>query len=79
MDEKEEDKSRESFQKHLIFYQTLNDTISGINKEMKNTTDDKILNHLKERIKAIELDKIRIRNLFPDVETKIWDNLDQKN
>ena len=76
MDEKEEDKSEESFQKHLVFYQKLNGTISEIEKEMTDMSDGKLLKHLKERIEAIELDKTRIRKLFPSVDAKTWDGLD---
>jgi hypothetical protein len=79
MDEKEEDKSEESLQNHLIFYQKLNEAISGIELEMKNTSDEKILKHLRERIDAIDLDKKRIRKLFPKIDAKTWNNLDQKN
>lgn len=79
MDEKEEDKSKESFQKHLVFYQKLNGTISGIEKEMAEMSDEKLLKHLKERIDAIELDKTRIRKLFPSVDATTWDDLDKKN
>jgi hypothetical protein len=79
MDEKDEDISEESLQKHLVFYQKLNDTLLGIESEMKNTSDEKLLKHLKERIEAIDLDKTRIRNLFPQVGGNIWDDLDKKN
>jgi len=79
MDEKEEDKSEESFQKHLVFYQKLNDTILGIESEMEHTFDEKLLKHLKERIEAIDLDKTRIRKLFPQIDENIWDVLDKKN
>ena len=79
MDEKEEDKSEDSFQKHLIFYQKLNETISSIEKEMRDMHDEKLLKHLKERIEAIELDKTRIRNLFPNIDIKTWDSLNEKN
>ncbi len=79
MDEKEEDKSEESFQKHLVFYQKLNDTILGIESEIKNTSDEKLLKHLKERIEAIDLDKTRIRKLFPHIDENVWNALDKKN
>ena len=79
MDEKEEDRSEESLQKHLVFYQKLNDTILGIESEIKNTSDEKLLKHLKERIEAIDLDKTRIRKLFPQIDENIWDALDKKN
>ncbi len=79
MDEKDEDKSDESFQKHLIFYQKLNETISGIQDEIKTTSDEKLVKHLNERIEAIELDKKRIRQLFLNIDEKIWNDLDKKN
>ena len=79
MDEKEEDKSEESFQKHLVFYQKLNETISEIQKEMADMSDEKLLKHLKERIDAIELDKTRIQKLFPNVDANTWDDLNKKN
>ena len=79
MDEKEEDKSEESFQKHMVFYQKLNETIFEIEKEMAEMSDEKLLKHLKERIDAIELDKTRIRKLFPRVDEKTWNDLDKKN
>ena len=79
MDEKEEDKSEESYQRHLVFYQKLNDTILGIESEMKNTSDEKLLKHLKERIEAVDLDKTRIRKLFPQIDENVWDDLDKKN
>ena len=72
MDEKEEDKSLESFQKHLIFYKKLNKKISDMEEEIKNSKDEKIISHLQERIKAINLDKTRIQKLFPEKDIKIW-------
>jgi hypothetical protein len=54
----------------------LNGTISEIEKEMTDMSDEKLLKHLKERIEAIELDKTRIRKLFPSVDAKTWDGLD---
>jgi len=79
MDEKEEDKSEESYQRHLVFYQKLNDTILGIESEIKNTSDEKLLKHLKERIEAVDLDKKRIRKLFPQINENVWNGLDKKN
>ncbi len=75
MDEKEEDKSEESFQRHLIFYQKLNKTIQDIKNEIQISTDAKILKHLNERIEAMELDITRIRKLFPEVKDENWNNL----
>ncbi len=75
MDEKEEDKSEESLQKHLIFYQKLNKKIADIQNEITISSDAKILKHLNERIEAMELDKIRIRKLFPEVKDETWKDL----
>ena len=77
MDEKDEDRSEESFQKHVEFYKKLEQKISDIQKEIKISEDDVILKHLNERIEAIELDKKRIRNIFKDKNEDMWDNLDK--
>lgn len=76
MDEKEEDHSEESLHKHLEFYKKLNNTILDIQNEIQDSTDSKILKHLNERIDALELDKSRIKKLFPDVDDKTWNNID---
>jgi len=75
MDEKEEDRSEESFQKHLEFYKKLEQKIFDIRKGIKNSDDQTILKHLSERIDALELDKKRIRNMFKDKNEDIWTNL----
>ena len=74
MDEKEEDRSEESFQKHIEFYKKLDQKISDIQKEIKNSQGDSILKHLNERINALELDKKRIRNIFKDKKDDVWNN-----
>jgi hypothetical protein len=76
VDEKEEDKSEESLQKHLVFYKKLNKTISDIQNEIQVSTESKIIKHLNERIDAIKLDKSRIRKMFSDVDDKTWMSLD---
>ena len=75
MDEKEEDKSEESFQKHLVFYKKLNKKISDIRDEIQVSGDVKILKHLNERIEAIEQDQTRIRKMFPETANETWKNL----
>jgi hypothetical protein len=37
------------------------------------------LKHLRERIEAVDLDKTRIRKLFPQIDGNVWDDLDKKN
>jgi len=75
VDEKEEDKSEESLQRHLIFYKKLNKTISEIQTEIQTFTDEKVLKHLNDRIGALELDKTRIRKMFPKVDIETWKDL----
>ena len=76
MDEKEEDRSEDSFQKHLVFYKKLDKKISEIQNEIQISGDAKILKHLNERINAIELDQARIRKMFPKVDEETWKGLD---
>ncbi len=59
MDEKEEDKSEESFRKHLVFYKKLNKTISDIRDEIQGSGDVKILRHLNERMETTESNVLR--------------------
>ena len=75
MDEKEEDHSEESLKNHLDFYKKLNKTILDIKNEINESKDSKNQKHLNERINAIELDKTRIKKMFPEVDDKIWTNL----
>jgi len=75
MDKKEEDRSEESLRKHLIFYKKLNKIISEIQTEIQTFTDEKVLKHLNDRIEAMELDKTRIRNMFPKVDIETWEDL----
>ncbi len=75
MDEKEEDRSEESLRRHLIFYKKLNKTISEIQTEIQTFPDEKFLQHLNDRIEAMELDKTRIRKMFPKVDVETWNDL----
>jgi predicted nuclease with TOPRIM domain len=75
VDEKEEDRSEESFGKHLEFYKKLEQKITDIKNEIEHSSDAKILKHLKERIDAIELDKKRIKNMFKEKNDDVWNNL----
>ena len=75
MDEKEEDLSEESFQKHLEFYNKLNKKIKDIQKEIDDSGDEKIIKHLHERIEALELDKKRIKKMFKNATEDTWNDL----
>lgn len=68
MDVKEEDTSEESKKNHITYYRSLTKTISNLKSEMKGEEDPVIKNHLEKRIEAMEKDKIRIKEMFPDIE-----------
>ncbi|HJJ23091.1 MAG TPA: hypothetical protein OQH54_05180 [Nitrosopumilus sp.] len=67
MDIKKEDKSEESKKNHIIYYKSLTKVISEIQKEKNLEVDPTIQSHLDERIDAVEKDKKRIREMFPDI------------
>lgn len=75
MDEKEEDVSEESFQKHLEFYKKLNKKIKDIQQEIQDSGDNKVITHLHERIDALELDKKRIQKMFKNTTEDTWNSL----
>ncbi len=72
MDVKEEDKSEESKRNHLTYYKSLTKIISDFQKEKNQVTDPTIKNHLDERIAAIEIDRERIRKMFPEITEEEW-------
>ena len=67
MDVKEEDKSEESKKNHIRYYKSLTKTILDIKEEEEHEQDPVIKNHLKKRIEAMEKDKLRIKQMFPDI------------
>jgi len=72
MDEKIEDKSEESKKKHMIYYRSLSKIITDMKTEMNQEGEPAIKEHLTSRIEAMEKDKQRIRDLFPDVKEEEW-------
>ncbi len=72
MDVKEEDKSEESKKKHIVYYKSLTKVISDIQKEIELGGDPTIKNHLNERIDAVEKDRKRIREMFPEITEEEW-------
>ena len=74
MDEKKEDKSEESRQNHIIYYKSLTKIIPNIEQEINNEGEPAVKEHLKSRIDAIEKDRKRIRELFPDMTKEEWGN-----
>ncbi len=73
MDEKIEDKSEESRKKHIKYYKSLSKTIKNIEKEIESEKEEKIINHLKERVDAMNLDKKRITKMFPNILKELKD------
>ena len=73
MDEKIEDKSENSKKSHLIYYRSLTKIITDIQTEMSQKGEPAIQEHLTSRIDAIEKDRKRIRELFPDIKKDEWD------
>ena len=74
MDEKKEDKSEESKQNHITYYKSLSKIIANMNEEINEEGEPAIKEHLKSRIDAMEKDRKRIRDLFPDMEKEEWDD-----
>jgi len=73
MDEKIEDKSEDSKKNHLLYYKSLSKIITDIEIEMKQDGQPAIQEHLTKRIDAMEKDRKRIRDLFPDIKKEEWD------
>jgi len=74
MDEKIEDKSEESKQNHIIYYKSLTKIIINMEQEIDNEGEPAVKEHLKSRMDAIEKDRKRIRDLFPDMSREEWDD-----
>ena len=74
MDVKEEDKSEESKKNHISYYKSLTKVISNIQEEMNLGVDPTMKNHLDERIDALEKDRKRIRDMFPDITEDEWND-----
>ncbi len=73
MDVKKEDTSEESKKNHISYYKSLNKVISDIQKEKDHEGEPAIKTHLGNRIEAMEKDKKRIRDMFPDTKEEEWD------
>ena len=79
MDIKEEDKSEESKKNHIAYYQSLSRVIAQILKEKEEEEDPAIKNHLDARIEAMEKDKCRIKEMFPDINESQWNGNNQNS
>ena len=74
MDEKIEDKSEESKKKHITYYRSLSRIITDMKAEMNQEGEPAIKEHLTTRMDAVEKDRQRIRDLFPDIKKEEWDD-----
>ena len=72
MDVKDEDISEESKKNHMLYYKSLTKVISNIQKEKNQEEEPAIKSHLDNRIEAMEKDKERIRQMFPDIKEEEW-------
>ena len=68
MDIKDEDSSEESKKNHIRYYKSLSKVILDIQNEKKDEVDPTIITHLNARIEAMEKDKKRIREMFPEIK-----------
>ena len=73
MDVKEEDKSEESMRNHITYYKSLSKIILDIQKEVNQDADPTKKDYLDNRIDAIEKDRKRIREMFPNITKEGWD------
>ena len=74
MDEKKEDKSEESMKNHKIYYRSLTKIIIEMKNEINQEGEPAIKEHLTSRIDAMEKDRKRIRDLFPNIKIEEWDD-----
>ena len=74
MDEKNEDKSEESKKKHMTYYKSLTKLIIDMKNEIYEEGEPAIKEHLTSRIGAMEIDRKRIRDLFPNIKKEEWDD-----
>ena len=74
MDVKEEDTSEESKKNHIAYYKSLTKVILEIQDEKNQEAEPAIISHLDNRIDAMEKDKKRIREMFPEIREEEWDD-----
>ena len=72
MDVKEEDTSDESKKNHITYYRSLTRLILEIQEEKNQEADKIIKSHLDSRMDAMEKDRNRIKEMFPDITKEEW-------
>ena len=70
---KKEDKSEESKRNHITYYRSLTKIIENMKNEIEQEGEPAIKEHLSSRIDAMEKDRKRIRDLFPNMKLEEWD------
>lgn len=73
MDIKKEDRSDESKKNHIAYYKSLTKVISNIQKEKEQEKEIAIKEYLNNRIDAMEKDRKRIKEMFPEIKEEEWD------
>jgi uncharacterized protein YicC (UPF0701 family) len=58
----------------MTYYRSLSKLITDMKAEMNQEGQPAIKEHLTSRMEAIEKDRQRIRNLFPDVKKEEWND-----
>ena len=77
MDIRKEDRSEESKKNHIAYYRSLTKIILNIQKEKEEENEQVIKEHLDDRINAMEEDKKRIKEMFPEIKEVEWNgNID---
>ncbi|MDH5463617.1 MAG: hypothetical protein OEY17_07465 [Nitrosopumilus sp.] len=74
MDIREEDRSEESRKNHIAYYRSVCKVISDIKEEKDQEAEPTIKSHLDSRIEAMEKDKKRIRDMFPEIKEEEWND-----
>lgn len=74
VDIKKEDKSEESKKNHMAYYRSLCKIILDIKEEKNQEEEPAIKSHLDNRVEAMEKDKKRIRDMFPEIKEEEWDD-----
>ena len=57
----------------MTYYRSQGKIITAMENEMNQEGQPAIQEHLTSRIEAIEKDRKRIRELFPDIKKEEWD------
>jgi hypothetical protein len=80
VDERVEDRSEKSKKNHVAYYKSLTTVIDDIQREIQGEMEPAIIKHLNDRIEAINIDRNRIKKMFPEIKEDEWqDNSKYEN